>query len=124
MAEQFRIAKVPPPNTKLDGALIEKMSPHSIELMVGAKRNPGWGTVLLLELGGVWVEALGDVQVLAETADKLQIMEALGQLRAAKLLVGTSGAPPADLTAVAHVVMAIGRLMQSVPEISEITSTR
>jgi acyl-CoA synthetase (NDP forming) len=108
------------PNTKLDGALIEKMSPHGVELMVGAKRDPGWGTVLLLGLGGVWVEALGDVRVLPETADKLQIVEALGKLRAAKLLVGMRGAPPADLTAVAHVVIAIGGLMQSVPEISEI----
>jgi succinyl-CoA synthetase beta subunit len=76
--------------------------------------------VLLLGLGGVWVEALGDVRVLPETADKLQIVEALGKLRAAKLLVGMRGAPPADLTAVAHVVIAIGGLMQSVPEISEI----
>ena len=35
-----------------------------VELMVGAKRDPGWGTVLLLGLGGIWVEALGDVQLL------------------------------------------------------------
>ena len=46
--------------------------------------------------------------------------EALGKLRAAKLLGGMRGAPPADLTAVAEVVLAIGGLMQSVPEISEI----
>ena len=32
--------------------------------MVGAKRDPAWGTVLLLGLGGIWVEALGDVQLL------------------------------------------------------------
>jgi acetate---CoA ligase (ADP-forming) len=116
----MRNVKHAAPNTKLDGALIEKMSPRGIELMVGAKRDSGWGTVLLLGLGGIWVEALGDVQVLPETADKQQIIEALGKLRAAKLLVGTRGAPPADLTAVAHVVMAIGGLIQSVPEISEI----
>ena len=116
----MRKVKHAAPNTKLDGALIEKMSPRGVELMVGAKRDPGWGTVLLLGLGGVWVEALGDVQVLPETADKVQIMEALGKLRAAKLLVGMRGAPPADLAAVADVVLAIGRLMQSVPEISEI----
>jgi acyl-CoA synthetase (NDP forming) len=116
----MRNVKHAAPNTKLDGALIEKMSPRGIELMVGAKRDSGWGTVLLLGLGGIWVEALGDVQVLPETADKPQIMEALGKLRAAKLLVGTRGAPPPDLTAVAHAVMAIGGLMQSVPEISEI----
>jgi len=108
------------PNTKLDGALIEKMSPRGIELMVGAKRDPGWGTVLLLGVGGIWVEALGDVQVLPATADKQQIIEALGNLSAAKLLGGMRGAPPADLTAVAEVVLAIGGLMQIIPEISEI----
>ena len=52
------------PDVTLDGALVEKMSPKGIELMVGAKRDPGWGTVLLLGLGGIWVEALGDVQLL------------------------------------------------------------
>jgi acyl-CoA synthetase (NDP forming) len=108
------------PGTELDGALIEKMSPRGIELMVGAKRDPGWGTVLLLGLGGIWVEALGDLQVLPAAAGKVQILEALGKLRAAKLLAGMRGAPPADLTAVAEVVLAIGGLMQSIPEISEI----
>jgi acetate---CoA ligase (ADP-forming) len=116
----MRDVKRAAPNTKLDGALVEKMSPRGIELMVGAKRDPGWGTVLLLGLGGIWVEALEDVQVLPATADKVQIIEALGKLRAANLLIGTRGAPPADLTAVAEVVLAVSGLMQSVPEISEI----
>ncbi len=115
-----RNVKQAAPNAKLDGALVEKMSPSGIELVVGAKRDPGWGTVLLLGVGGIWVEALGDVQVLPATADKQQIIEALGKLRAAKLLGGIRGAPPADLTAVAEVVLAIGGLMQNVPEISEI----
>ena len=116
----MRNVKHAAPNTKLDGALIEKMSPRGIELMVGAKRDPHWGTVLLLGLGGIWVEALEDVQVLPATADKVQIIEALGKLRSAKLLLGMRGAPPADLTTAAEVVLAIGGLMQSVPEISEI----
>jgi acetate---CoA ligase (ADP-forming) len=108
------------PDTKLDGALIERMSPRGIELMIGAKRDAGWGTVLLVGLGGIWVEALGDVQVLPETVDKLQIVEALGKLRAAKILLGMRGAPPADLPAVAEAALAIGRLIRSVPEIAEI----
>ena len=61
------------------------MSPRGIELMVGAKRDPGWGTVLLLGLGGIWVDALDDLRVLPATADKLQIIDALRKLRAAKL---------------------------------------
>ena len=104
----------------LDGALVETMCPRGIELMVGAKRDPGWGTVLLLGLGGIWVEALGDVQLLPSGADAAQIREALGRLHAAKLLAGVRGAPPADVDAVVRAVQAIDRLMQSVPEVTEI----
>ena len=104
----------------LDGALVEKMSPRGIELMVGAKRDRGWGTVLLLGLGGIWVEALGDVQLLPGNADEDQIVEALHKLRSARLLAGVRGAAPADIEAVAQVVMSIGRLMQTVPELTEI----
>jgi acyl-CoA synthetase (NDP forming) len=108
------------PDVTLDGALVEKMSPKGIELMVGAKRDPGWGTVLLLGLGGIWVEALGDVQLLPGTADETQIREALGRLRSAKLLAGVRGAPASDVDAVIKVVLAIGRIMQTMPEITEI----
>ena len=108
------------PDVTLDGCLVEKMSSKGIELMVGAKRDPGWGTVLLLGLGGIWVEALGDVQLLPGSADRAQIAEALHKLRSAKLLDGVRGAPPADIDAVVQVVMAIGRLMETVPELTEI----
>jgi hypothetical protein len=104
----------------LDGALVEKMSPKGLELMVGAKRDPGWGTVLLLGLGGIWVEALGDIQLLPGDAGEEQILEALGKLRSAKLLDGVRGAPPADVEAVTQTVMAIGRLMRTMPELVEI----
>jgi acyl-CoA synthetase (NDP forming) len=108
------------PDVKLDGALVEKMSPKGLELMVGAKRDPGWGTVLLLGLGGIWVEALGDIQLLPGDAGEEQIFEALRKLRSAKLLDGVRGAPPADIDAVAQTVMAIGRLMRTMPELIEI----
>src|SRR5262249_41801618 len=88
------------PDGALDGALVEKMWPRGIELMVGAKRDAGWGTVLLLGLGGIWIEALGDVQLLPSGADAALIREALGRLRSAKLLGGVRGAPPADVDAV------------------------
>jgi succinyl-CoA synthetase beta subunit len=108
------------PDVVLDGALVETMSPRGIELMVGAKRDPGWGTVLLIGLGGIWVEALGDVRLLPSGAGDGLIREALGRLHAAKLLAGVRGAPPADVDAVVRVVMAIDRLMQSVRDITEI----
>jgi hypothetical protein len=76
--------------------------------------------VLLVGLGGIWVEALGDVQLLPGNAGEAQIVEALGRLRAKKLLAGVRGAPPCDIDAVVNAVMAIGRLMQTVPTIIEV----
>jgi acyl-CoA synthetase (NDP forming) len=112
--------KTAAPDVALDGALVETMSPRGIELMVGAKRDPGWGTVLLIGLGGIWVEALGDVQLLPSGAGATEIRAALGRLRSAKLLAGVRGAPPADVDAVVRVVQAIDRIMRTVPEVSEI----
>jgi acetate---CoA ligase (ADP-forming) len=108
------------PDIKLDGALVEKMASKGIELMVGAKRDPGWGTVLLLGLGGIWVEALGDVQLLPGGASEAQIRESLSRLRSAKLLSGVRGSLPADVNAVVQVVRAIGRIMQNLPQVTEI----
>jgi acyl-CoA synthetase (NDP forming) len=108
------------PGVTLDGGLVEQMSPRGIELMVGAKRDPAWGTVLLLGLGGIWVEALGDVQLLPGDASEDEIVAALRRLRSAKLLAGVRGAPPADVKAVAETVTAIARLMVTVPEITEV----
>ena len=108
------------PGVTLDGCLVETMSPKGLELMIGAKRDPAWGTVLLVGLGGIWVEALGDVQLLPVDADETQIVEALHRLRVAKLLTGFRGAPPVDVEAVAKAVLALGRLMQTTPGMVEI----
>ena len=108
------------PGVSLDGCLVEAMSRKGLELMIGAKRDPQWGAVLSLGLGGIWVEALGDVAVLPVDADERQIMDALRGLRSAKLLSGFRGAPPVDVEAVAKAVMAIGRLMRTQPDIVEI----
>jgi len=108
------------PGVTLDGCLVEKMSPKGLELMIGAKRDPAWGAVLLLGLGGIWVEALGDVRLLPVDADATQVREALHKLRAAKLLTGFRGAPPVDIDAVVQAVLAIGRLMRTTPRIVEI----
>jgi acyl-CoA synthetase (NDP forming) len=114
-----RIAKAAPGVT-LDGCLVEKMSAKGLELMIGAKRDPAWGSVLLLGLGGIWVEALDDVRLLPVDADEAQVVDALHKLRTAKLLTGFRGAPPVDVAAAAKAVLAVGRLMMTVPGIVEI----
>jgi acetate---CoA ligase (ADP-forming) len=108
------------PGLKLDGVLVEKMAPKGLELMVGAKRDPTWGPIVLVGLGGIWVEALGDVRLLPPDLPEPAIVEELHKLRSAKLLHGFRGAPPVDVEAVAQAAALIGRLMLTHPEIVEI----
>ncbi|HEY4775075.1 MAG TPA: acetate--CoA ligase family protein [Xanthobacteraceae bacterium] len=108
------------PGLDLDGVLVEAMAARGLELLVGAKRDPHWGPVVLVGLGGVWVEALGDVRLMpADLAEPL-IVEELFKLQSAKLLRGFRGAPPVDVEAVARATALVGRLMRTVPEIAEI----
>jgi acyl-CoA synthetase (NDP forming) len=108
------------PGLKLDGVLVEKMSARGLELVVGAKRDPLWGPVVLVGLGGIMVEALGDVRLLPADLSEAAIVEELHKLKAAKLLGPFRGAPAVDVEAVAKVAATIGRLMRTVPEIEEI----
>lgn len=104
----------------LDGALVERMGARGLELVVGASRDAQWGPILMVGLGGIWVEALGDVQLLAPDLPRAAIVERLRGLKAAKLLDGFRGAPAVDLEAVADVVVKVGQLMQQRPEVLEV----
>lgn len=108
------------PGLTLDGVLVERMADKGLELMIGAKRDPKWGPVLLVGLGGIWVEALGDVRLMPADMAVEDIVAELGKLRSAKLLGGVRGAPPIDVRSVAETAALIGRLMTTVPEIEEI----
>ena len=52
------------PGLALDGMLVEAMAPRGVEMIVGARRDPDWGPVLLVGLGGIWTEALDDVRLM------------------------------------------------------------
>jgi acyl-CoA synthetase (NDP forming) len=108
------------PGIALDGILVEKMAAKGLELVIGAKRDPKWGPVLLVGLGGIWIEAIGDVRLLPCDLAEEDIVEEIGKLRSAKLLGPFRGSPPADIAALAHTAALIGRLMLTRPDIMEI----
>jgi acyl-CoA synthetase (NDP forming) len=108
------------PDIALEGVLVEKMAEKGVELVIGGKRDPQWGPVVLVGLGGVWIEAIGDVRLLPPDLGEDLIVEELMQLRSAKLLKGFRGAPPADVASVARAARLIGQLMREHEEILEI----
>ncbi len=72
----------------LDGVLVEAMAARGLELVAGARRDPEWGPVLLVGLGGIFVEALNDVRLIAAAATHAEILTELSKLASAKLLHG------------------------------------
>jgi acyl-CoA synthetase (NDP forming) len=108
------------PGLALDGVLIEAMAGKGVEMMLGGRRDPAWGPVLLLGLGGIWVEALGDVRLLPADASEEWIRAEVMKLKTAKLLTGFRGAPAVDIDTFVKAARALGRLMQTRPEITEI----
>lgn len=108
------------PGLQLDGVLVEAMGAPGLELVIGAKRDPDWGAVLLVGLGGIWIEALKDVRLIPADLPEDAIVAELKQLKAASVLRGLRGAKPVDLAAVARVVRLLGQQMLANPSILEI----
>lgn len=108
------------PELALDGALVEAMGPRGLELVVGAKRDADWGPVVLVGLGGIWIEALKDVRLIPADMAEEDIVVELGRLKAATVLQGTRGAAGVDLAAIARVVALVGAQMRANPAITEI----
>jgi len=108
------------PDLQLDGVLVEQMAHSGLEMIVGARRDPNWGAVLMLGMGGIWVETLRDVQLLPADAEEETVVAALRKLRGAPLLLGARGSKPVDLIAIARVATGLADFLLQSSEISEI----
>jgi acyl-CoA synthetase (NDP forming) len=108
------------PELSLDGVLVERMTEKGVELIIGARNDPEWGPVLLVGFGGVLAELIKDVRLLPPDMSQDEIIQEIHRLRCSPMLQGFRGAPELDVSSVASVVAAIGRLMRSVPQILEI----
>lgn len=108
------------PDVVLDGVLVERMGNRGFELIVGAKRDPEWGAVLLTGAGGVLAEAIHDVRLLPPDLTEAAITDELMQLKSAALFKGFRGSPRLDVQAAAAIVARLGALIEAHPEITEI----
>jgi len=87
--------------------LIQPYRTGGIELICGIVRDPAWGLMLAVGLGGIWVEVLRDVALRPLPVSPDEVIGALEELRGRAVLHGARGAPPADLAAVAEVITRI-----------------
>jgi acyl-CoA synthetase (NDP forming) len=100
------------PGATFDGVLVGPMRNGGIELLVGVVTDPTWGKVLSIGLGGVWVEALGDVALRVLPVGPEEITAMFGELKGAKLLYGARGTRPVDMDRLVSVVYNLAQLAE------------
>jgi len=108
------------PDAVIKGFLVEKMAPPGMEVIIGMRRDPTFGPLLMFGLGGVYVELFKDVGFGVAPLSKQGALRVIEKTKAGRLLGGYRGGPVYD---VAGVVDAIGRLSQlalDFPSISEV----
>jgi acetyltransferase len=100
--------------------LIEVMAPPGVDLLAGARRDPVFGPVVLLGLGGVVAEALADVAVALAPLSAAEAAGLADRLAGRALLDGFRGGPVADRAALGAVLARLGALLAANPGVEEI----
>jgi acetate---CoA ligase (ADP-forming) len=105
-----------------DGCVVEELAvaADGVELIVGARRDPHFGPVVMVGIGGIFTELLDDLQVDLAPIDQTRAAAMLSRLRGAGLLTGARGRSPVDLDAAARLIVAVGDITASDPDIGEL----
>ena len=95
-------------SARVEGFLVEEMAPAGQEIVVGAVRDPDFGAMIMVGLGGIFVEVLADVAFRICPITRLDAEEMLAELKGAAILEGARGRKPVSRTAIVDVLMKIG----------------
>ena len=99
------------PGLPFEGVLVQQMiTPDAVETILGINRDPVFGPVVVLGLGGVLVELLQDSQLRLPPLSRSEAMEVIRSLKGYRILVGYRGKPRADIDALADTVVRVAQM--------------
>ncbi len=108
------------PDAEINGFLVEKMAQEGLEVIVGMRRDPTFGPLMMFGLGGVFVELFKDVGFGVAPLTTGQIYHMIDETKAGQLLKGYRGAPVYDIDAVVDVIGRLSQLARDFSVISEV----
>jgi acyl-CoA synthetase (NDP forming) len=92
------------PDAKVDGFSVQEMVHGEAEVIVGVRRDPQFGPIVIVGLGGIAVEILQDIAVATAPVSRGHVKAMIGNLKTAALFKGARGKPPLDVEAIADAV--------------------
>jgi len=104
----------------MEGVLVQPMLSGGTEVMVGVTHDPLFGPLIAFGLGGIHVEILGDVRFRITPLTDRDASEMVREIKGYRLLQGYRGHPSADVEALEEVLLRLSRLVEEIPEISEL----
>ncbi len=103
-------ARLYSPRAEVRGVLVQEMVPEGLECMVGMRRDPIFGPILLLGLGGIYTETLSDVSMRRAPISPETALHMIYQLQGYPLLRGDRGRPPRDIEALQKLLLQVADL--------------
>ena len=117
MMEKIHAAK---PDAELEGVLIEKMAKKGQEVIVGMRKDPGFGVMMMFGMGGIFVELFKDVAFKVAPLTRKDALDMIQSTKAGKLLSGCRGMEKSDIDAVVDMILRLSQLAMDHPQIAEI----
>lgn len=108
------------PTARLQGVLVQRMVKGGKETILGMKRDPQFGPLLLCGLGGTYVEIFKDVAVRIAPITELDAQQMIQQLKSSPILSGYRGAPPSDIDAITECLERLSQLALDFQELHEL----
>jgi acetyl coenzyme A synthetase (ADP forming)-like protein len=107
------------PEAQIEGVLVEQMAPKGVEVIVGMRRDPSFGPLVMFGLGGIYVELFSDVSFRIAPVSREEARAMINETHAGKLLTGYRGQAKADIDALIACIQNISRLALDFDEIEE-----
>ena len=95
-------------NARIDGFLLEEMAPAGQEVVIGGLLDPQFGPMVMVGLGGIFVEVLADVAFRICPITRIDAGEMLDELKGAALLTGARGRKPVSRAAIVDALLKVG----------------
>ena len=117
--EIMNSAKAYKAEARIKGVLVQEMITSAKEIILGAKQDQLFGPLVMVGLGGIYVEVLKDVVFRLAPIDEQEADKMVDSIKAIKLLKGIRGEAPSDLAAVVDSLQRLSQLITDFPEIEE-----